>query len=123
MASVIREGGNSPLEVKTWYDALKVYMLERMYDGGRLGVHKNNFWSQIAYFVDLSATAIKYSHKITNDDVNLALKEMYTDGWIEAADFIACSPGNPDAQNALKHAHRFRLTQKGYDRVPEHILP
>ncbi len=105
MASVIREGGNNPIKVKTWQGSLKIALLEKMYDQGRRGVHEDDFYYSLG---DRSVFAEQYGHNLSKQDIRDALKEMLTDGWAEVSE---------------EHAKRFRLTQKGYDLVPEHFFP
>jgi len=127
MAAVIREGGTNPLKVKTWQDGLKVALLERMYDDSPRGTRKDDFYSRLGRYLyqGNNDNPKCLEHRITREDVDAILKEMFKDGWIEVAEFPCecCFKVERTAEENFNHARRFRLTREGYARVPEHIFP
>lgn len=135
MASVIREGGKHPLMITCWVDAVKVALLEMMYDESQRGVHKDDFFPKLERYLSQSFSTryvedsrLREGHRgvpINKQDVMDDLMTMLIDGWIEPAQFPCkcCEQVKRDIRETFFHAERFRLTQAGYDKVPEHIFP
>ena len=124
MASVIREGGKTPLKVAGWLDAIKSIMLDEMNDRfGSCDVRllENHVFSDRQYEWIKS----RFCHEVKMDDAHLTIQEMYRDGWIEAIGYTCeCCKGKEHPwQEILKHVTVFRLTAKGRELIPEHIMP
>lgn len=124
MAVVHREGGNDPLQVNGWRDVLKVYFLERMYDDGRGGTHRDQFWHLLLvgprYY--RAFVGVNWGHVVSQEDVEVVLREMYEDGWVRVIEYDS-SCGGHQSENIFERALRFALTDAGYQKVPEHIFP
>jgi len=122
MASVLREGGTNPLEVKDWKDAVKLHLLNRTYDQRDYGLVENI----IAYFdEEIDYIRTTWKHELCREDVILMLEEMIFLGWIEASEYKCrcCAKQNHNSREILKHVVRLKLTSVGYTKIHEHIFP
>lgn len=128
MASIIREGGRDPIVVNSWQTAAKDVMLDRFYGEDRLGVFVDEVAGYVENRLDHKSVEKEYMHRVDLEDVLMLASEMFTDGWIEVSSFDqcelhqCCQKGSINMMHILLHA-RLRLTEKGYDKVQEHIFP
>ena len=128
MASVIREGGKEPIVVNSWQTATKDVMLDKFYDESPRGTFVTDIPSYVERRLDHKSVEKKYMHRVDLQDVRRLAREMFADDWIEVVWFDLCElhecrqKGNINMEHILHHA-RLRLTQKGYDKVQEHIFP
>ncbi len=121
MASVIREGGREPIVVNSWQSAVKSCLLDRIYHNANVA----DLYYEVESRLDHNYIQKEYHHKVTREDVDTMVKEMFRDGWIEANGFKCecCRLRVFSSEEILKHAWRFVLTEKGYEKVHEHIFP
>ena len=127
MASVIREGGSNPITINDWRTALQVSLLEKMYDEGQRGAHKNDLWYNLRHHFCKEDDILPQisDHQVNRLDMDLELRGMLVLGLVEVAEYPCecCRQVERSLDDTLTHAVRFRLTKAGYDRVPEHIFP
>lgn len=95
MASVIREGGKEPIAVTSWQTAVKSSLLDCIYDHG---AHVANLYSYVENRLNHEYIEKEYHHKITREDVEAMVKEMFRDGWIKGSHFS----GKPALFNSPK---------------------
>ncbi len=123
MASVIREGGKDPIRIRGWQDCLKSHLIDRMYDTG--GVHRGDLVSYVKSGLDHDFITKEWRHRIVGEDIDQVLREMLFDGWIKVSRWVCecCAHRDHKPEEILKHAEAFSLTEKGYDKIIEHIFP
>ncbi len=120
MASVIIEGGNDPIIAKTWKDTVRVRLLHDIYSYcGHVG-DLTNIDVQPKRFISKDS-----GDEVTVGDVRAILIEMYEEGLITGIRFKCncCAHQKFPPKEVLDHVLEFKLTQKGFDRTPEHIFP
>ena len=128
MASVIREGGKEPIVVNSWQTSAKDVMLDKFYDENHRGAFVHDVADYVERRLDHKSVEKKYMHRVILEDVKRLAGEMFADDWIEVSDFDLCDlyqcrqKRNVNFEHILQHA-RLRLTEKGYNKVQEHIFP
>ena len=122
MASILRKGGNSPIQVKGWQDSVRLNQLQKIYD--RNG---NALIADIWHYFDEEIEFVfkRWRHRLNGEEVRAILGEMISDGWVEVSEWkcVCCATQKHDPKEILKHAVRLKLTSSGYDKVPESIFP
>lgn len=122
MAAIIREGGSSPMLVQSWQDAVKLQILNKIYDCSGNRLYRDIFkW----FDEELEYISKRWGHKLVESEAKQILIKMIADGWVEVSEFTCacCAKQKHEPQEILNHAVRLRLTKLGYTKVPEYIFP
>lgn len=134
MASAARARGRHPLIPRTWVCAVRVALLEMMFEEGERGVHKDDFFPNLEkYLRKHFLTALvresrsREGHRgipIDSLAIRSTLMSMLIENWIEPSQFNCSCSDHPDKDIYKKfdYSERFRLTETGYDKVPEPFL-
>jgi hypothetical protein len=122
MAEVIFEGGKNPMIVKTWQDAVKLIILESLYNHGlNLPDIMFRLYSEPQY----SWFMRQHERSLTQQEAKAVIVEMFRDGLIEGGQYKCecCKSAQIAPEKVFDHIIGFKITGKGRDLIPEHIFP
>ena len=112
--AILRKGGNDPIIIRGWKDALKSAILDKLSDD------KSVLTGDLSsYVLKIFNNGFSHTNPTTVEHVHAVLAEMYSLGWVEISEAhcVCCKDKKHPPNEFLKLAVRLGLTDVGREKI------
>jgi hypothetical protein len=123
LTAAVISGRIDPLKLMDWREYIKLQILEFIFTG------KNRVEDFVMGLCQCNITKLfiqlRFGHDMALSEVYIAIRELYRDGLIEAAEYKreCCKDRTLSPENILNRVTTFSLTEKGRAAIPEQTFP